>query len=65
MKETGIVTLKVFNLMGQEVAELVNGSMNAGRHTVSFSAAGLPSGVYVYKMEANGFSAQNKMLLMK
>jgi hypothetical protein len=65
MKENGPVNLKVYNLMGQEVTTLLNGNMNQGRHSISFNAANLPSGVYIYRMEANGFSAQNKMLLMK
>ncbi len=63
--EAGQVSLTVYNVMGQKVAELVNGTMNAGRHVVSFDAAGLSSGLYLYKMEANGFSAQHKMLLLK
>ncbi len=63
--ESGVVSLKVFNLMGQEVAALVNRSMDAGRHVVSFDAANLPSGLYLYKVEANGFSDQKKMLLLK
>ena len=61
----GNVTLSVYNLMGQEVAMLVNGMQEAGRHSVSFDASHLPSGVYLYKLEANGFSAQMKMMLMK
>ncbi|MBK8131073.1 MAG: T9SS type A sorting domain-containing protein [bacterium] len=65
MVEAGHVTISVFNIMGQKVAELVNGSMDAGRHVVSFDAAGLSSGLYLYKMEANGFTAQSKMVLMK
>jgi len=63
--EAGNVNISVFNVMGQKVAELVNGQMNAGRHHVSFDAAGLSSGLYLYKMEVNGFTAQNKMLLLK
>ena len=63
--ESGVVTLKVYNLMGQEVAALVNRSMDAGRHVVAFDAANLPSGLYMYKLEANGFSDQKKMLLLK
>jgi hypothetical protein len=63
--ESGNVTLQVFNLMGQEVATLVNGNLSSGRHTIDFNAASLPSGLYLYKLEANGFSAEKKMLLMK
>ncbi len=61
----GNVTLSVYNLMGQEVAAVVNGQLASGRHTISFNAANLPSGVYVYKLNAGGFVAEKKMLLMK
>lgn len=63
--EAGVTTLKVYNVQGQEVATLVNGMQNAGSHTVSFNATGLPSGLYVYSLEVNGFKAEGKMLLMK
>ena len=65
MVDAGHVSISVFNIMGQKVAELVNGNVEAGRHIVSFDATGLSSGLYLYKMEANGFTAQNKMVLMK
>jgi hypothetical protein len=63
--ESGHVTLTVFNPMGQEVTKLVNGNLGAGTHSVSFNAAGLPSGIYFYRLNVNGFSADMKMLLMK
>jgi len=63
--ESGIVTLKVYNLMGQTVATLASGSMTAGSHVVSFDATNLTSGVYLYRIEVNGFAAEKKMLLMK
>ncbi|MFZ5432151.1 MAG: T9SS type A sorting domain-containing protein [Calditrichota bacterium] len=63
--ESGFVSLKVYNLMGQSVATLVNGTMTAGQHTVAFDAANLPSGLYLYRVEVNGFAAEKKMLLMK
>jgi hypothetical protein len=59
------MSLSVYNLLGQKVATLVNGSMDAGRHVVSFSANNLPSGLYLYRMETDGFTAQKKMVLMK
>jgi len=46
--ENGNVSLKVYNLMGQEVANLVSGNVGAGRHIVSFDASKLSSGVYLY-----------------
>ncbi len=63
--DAGLVKISVYNVMGQKVSELVNGSFEAGRHVVSFDATGLSSGLYLYKMEANGFTAQAKMVLMK
>lgn len=63
--ESGLVTLKVYNPLGQLVATLVNGNMNAGRHLVKFDANTLPSGMYLYRLESGDFSATHKMLLLK
>ncbi|RPH92577.1 T9SS C-terminal target domain-containing protein, partial [candidate division KSB1 bacterium] len=63
--ENGFVTLKVYNLMGQEVKTVVSSTMDAGRHIVSFDASNLSSGLYLYRVEVNGFAAEKKMLLMK
>ena len=63
--EGGNVTLTVYNMMGQKVTTLVSGMESAGHHTVNFNAATLPSGLYLYRIEANGFSDEKKMLLMK
>jgi hypothetical protein len=65
MVDNGFVNLSIYNLLGQKVATLVNGSMDAGRHVVSFEANNLPSGLYLYRMETDGFTAQKKMVLMK
>lgn len=59
------VVLKVYNLLGQEVATLVNDKLNAGTYTAQFNAAGLSSGVYFYRLEAGKFVEQRKMLLLK
>ncbi|HLF14933.1 MAG TPA: T9SS type A sorting domain-containing protein [Bacteroidota bacterium] len=61
----GYVRLSVFNLLGQEVAVLVDGLREAGYRTVSFDAAGLPGGVYVYRITAGSFSEAKKMLVLK
>jgi hypothetical protein len=63
--EAGNVSLKVYNLMGQEVADLVSSPMNSGRHIVNFNAKDLSSGIYLYRLSVNGFVAEKKMLLMK
>ncbi len=64
------VSLKVFNILGQEVSRLVNGSMTAGNHQINFDASKLNSGVYLYRLEATGidgstFSSVKKMMLTK
>jgi hypothetical protein len=65
VKDAGFVTLKVYNLIGQEVATLVSAKMEPGRYNATFSANDLPSGVYVYRLEVNNFTAQKKMVLLK
>lgn len=59
------VQLRVFNLLGKEVATLVDGRQPAGTHEVQFNGANLPSGVYFYRLEANDFTAVRKMVLMR
>jgi hypothetical protein len=59
------VTLKVFNAVGEEVAQLYNGEKEAGRYTIEFNAAGLPSGIYFYQLEAVEYNTIKKMILMK
>ncbi len=65
MKEAGHVTLRVFDVLGREVAQLVNGTRPAGRHQVTFDAKDLPSGLYLYRLETPGFTSMQKMVLMK
>ncbi len=65
LPEATDVQLTVYNSIGQEVETLVNQSMNAGLHSITFNAEGLSSGVYIYQLKANGFSQSRKMLLMK
>jgi len=59
------VTLKVFNVLGQEVATLVSGDAEAGRHQVPWNAAGMANGVYLYRLKANGFVETKKFILLK
>ncbi len=63
--EASFVTLKVYNLLGQEVAILLNGYESAGLKNVTFNAGNLPSGLYFYRLQFGNTILQNKMLLMK
>lgn len=65
LAEAALVNLKVFNVAGQEIAVVASGNFAAGRHVVNFDGSGLASGVYLYRLEANGFTAQQKMVLIK
>ena len=65
LKDAGFVTLRVYNLLGQEVANLVSQRMEVGNYSVNFDANTLPSGIYIYRLEVNDFSAQQKMVLLK
>lgn len=62
---TAEVRLSVVNLVGQEVALLVNGLQEAGSHQVRFNAANLPSGLYLARLEAAGQARSTKLVLMK
>ncbi len=59
------VTLKVYNILGQEVMTLVNDTQRPGVYEVKFDASGLASGVYFYRLNAGSFTAVKKMLLVK
>jgi hypothetical protein len=59
------VTLKVYDILGREVATLVNEVKPPGTYTVRFDASGLASGVYVYRLTAGDFVQTCKMLVIK
>jgi hypothetical protein len=61
----GHVTLKIYNLIGKEVATLVNGVQDAGVKVAQFNASQLPSGIYFYTLRTQNFSATRKMMLLK
>ncbi len=63
--QSSIVTLKVFNTLGQEVKTLVNQNMESGVHSISFDASDLNSGIYFYRLDAGQFSEVRKMTLIK
>ncbi len=59
------VTLSVYNVLGKEVATLVNGTIEAGVHSVQFNAANLSSGIYFYTLRAGNYVENKKMMLLK
>ena len=63
--QNSLVSLKVYNVLGSEVAELVNGQVDTGVHKVDFNAVNLSSGVYFYTIKAGTFSETKKLTLMK
>ncbi len=65
LKESGFVTLKVYDALGKEVATLVKGDYASGSYNVSFDASGLSSGIYFYRLETGSFVQTNKMMLLK
>ncbi len=70
LKTDAKVTLNVYNALGQEVASLINGNMNAGEHNLKFDASVLSSGIYFYTLDAKGKDGENfitskKMILLK
>lgn len=59
------VVLKVYNTLGEEVAELMNGSLDAGTYTYNFDASDLTSGIYIYSLQTDAGVISNKMTLIK
>ncbi|MBI2418113.1 MAG: T9SS type A sorting domain-containing protein [Ignavibacteriales bacterium] len=65
LQTSGDVKLIVYDMLGNTVATLVNGSQTAGEHTVSFNAAGIASGVYFYRLQTGKLNETRKMLLVR
>ena len=63
--ELSFVTVKVYNVLGNEIALLVNGEKPAGIYEIEFDASRLPSGVYFYILKSGSFVETKKMVLMK
>ena len=61
----GNVTLKVYNVLGKEIAVLVNGEKEAGNYNINFNASALTSGVYFYELSSGGNLLTKKMIIMK
>ncbi len=65
LQEDGLVNIKVYNILGSEVAELVSGRKTAGEYSVTFDFSNLASGTYFYVLRVNDFVSVKKMILLK
>jgi len=65
LSKAGMVTLKVYDMLGKEVSTLVNENLGVGTFEYKFDASNLTSGIYFYTIKANGFSETKKMMLIK
>ncbi len=65
LPQSGKASLKIYDMLGREVMELVSGDMSAGKHEVSFNGKNLSSGVYIYRLQSGSFTESKKMLLLK
>lgn len=63
--QAGLVTIKIYDILGREVTNLVNEEKLAGNHKVNFNASGLSSGIYCYRFKAGDFVQTRKMVLLK
>ena len=63
--QTGFVALKIYDILGKEVATLVNEQKPQGRYSVNFDASRLASGVYIYQLRVNDYVSSKKMMLLK
>ena len=65
IQESGFASLKVFDVLGKEVATLVNGELKAGSHEVTLDAARLAAGVYLYRLDAGSFRDVKRLVVLK
>ena len=64
-KKDGLVTLKVYDLLGRELETLISAHKPAGNYSIEFNAEQLPSGIYIYRLISGNFTASKKLILMK
>jgi hypothetical protein len=65
LPHAGHVVMKAFDVLGREVATIIDGKMTGGSYTVNFDASKLPSGVYIYQLQSGNYSASRKMIVLK
>jgi len=65
LPQSGFVNLSVYDVTGSKVAELINGNMQQGVHTVEFNGSGLSSGLYLYRLTQGELTSTKKLNLLK
>ncbi len=65
IQKAGIVSIKVYDILGRELKTLINKYQQSGNYEIQFNAAGLPSGVYFYQLRTNDFTSTKKMILLR
>jgi hypothetical protein len=65
LQNNGFVSLKVFDITGKQITQLINGNLNKGMHTISFDGSNFSSGIYFYTIETNGWKKTKAMILLK
>jgi hypothetical protein len=65
LPENSLVSIFIYNLLGEKVAVLLDETMEAGRYARSFNAEGLPSGLYIYMLQTDTYSSSKKMIVLK
>jgi len=65
LPQSGFTTLKVFDILGNEIITLVNEELSAGKYTRTISGTTLSSGIYFYRLSSGNFSETNKCILLK
>jgi hypothetical protein len=63
--KSGLITLKIYDILGKEISTLINEYLSAGNYSVNFNGSNIPSGVYFYRLEANRYITTKKMLMIK
>jgi hypothetical protein len=61
----GVVSLKIYDVLGKEIAKLIDGQLSAGSYEISWNATNFPSGIYFYKLISGNFSDSKVMILTK
>lgn len=65
LSKTENVKLEIFNMLGEQIATLVNSKLQAGNYKINWNSGNQPSGIYIYRLQTNSYSQSRKMILMR